>query len=336
MFFKCYAEHICKKIMQNKDVFYTFKIDNLNSCTRLDLFLSFAIQKYSRSFLALLIKKNKILVNRKPVKPGYRLKTDDIVSVFIPPPIEPDYIKPELIDIDILFEDEHLIVVNKHAGLVVHPAPGNHSGTLVNGLLFHCKDLEGIGGVYRPGIVHRLDKDTSGALVIAKSIKAHNSLSMQFKNRIVEKKYLAIVHGQMKHDTGKITKPIGRHPIDRKKMSTVSRKGRNAETVWKVLKRFEDSTLIDVNIKTGRTHQIRVHCFAMNHPVVGDKLYSGKKIKTMKIGNIAKRQMLHAKSIKIFHPHKNNKMFFEAPTPFDMQSVIDKLEKNAASLFDLK
>jgi 23S rRNA pseudouridine1911/1915/1917 synthase len=242
---------------------------------------------------------------------------------------------PEPLDIDILFEDPDLIVVNKPPGLVVHPAPGHATGTLVHGLLHHCPDLEGIGGELRPGIVHRLDKDTSGALVVAKNASAHRDLAKQFKSRKVKKKYLALVHGEMESDSGVISLPVGRHPVDRKRMSTASRKSRTAETSWRVKERFGGATLIDLNLKTGRTHQIRVHCAAVNHPIVGDAVYGRRRRRKVitngnEFSNIIKsidRQMLHARRLEFNHPDKATLVSVEAPVPQDIQAVIHALRK---------
>ena len=220
---------------------------------------------------------------------------------------------------------------------MVHPAPGHHSGTLVNALLYHCPKLEGIGGALRPGIVHRLDKDTSGVLVVAKNDRAHLNLSRQFKSRQVKKKYLALVYGKMESDSGSVSLPIGRHPVDRKKMSTNSRKSRVAETTWQIRERFESASLIEVDLKTGRTHQIRVHCAAIKHPVIGDKVYGPRK--TGRNATYGKhifesipRQMLHAWRIELTHPVTEAMVSFEAPIPTDMQAVIAALRQPKLSV----
>jgi len=282
--------------------------------------------------LANLITDGSIRVEGKRKKPGYRVKAGDRVEGRVPAPAPPTF-AAEPIPIEILFEDEQMIVVNKQPGLVVHPAPGHFSGTLVNALLFHCPALAGIGATIRPGIVHRLDKDTSGVLVVAKNDAAHHHLAEQFKSRKVQKKYLALVYGRVKEDAGAVALPIGRHPVDRKKMSTRSRSGRKAETGWKVKERFEAATLLELDLKTGRTHQIRVHCAAIGHPVVGDPVYGGrrrpeglKKDGTPPI--TAKRQMLHAARLRFAHPVTKAELSFEARLPADMAELIESLRQS--------
>lgn len=307
-------------LMSDKGAFTTL-VNKADSGKRLDRIVASIISDYSRSFSASLIRDGKILVYGTVKKPGYRVKTGDEIFGFIPPP-EPLLLEPEPLEIDIIYEDEHLAVINKQSGLVVHPAPGCHRGTLVNGLLYHCPDLKGIGGKLRPGIVHRLDKDTSGVMVVAKSNAAHNNLALQFKLRKIKKKYLAIVHGKIESDSGAISLPIGRHPVNRKKMSTISRKARSAETLWKVRERFCMATLLEINLKTGRTHQIRVHCAAINYPVLGDSVYCNRKaLKKIK----APRQMLHAWQLEFTHPVAKINMSFEAPLQRDMKELIKVL-----------
>ncbi|MBU0698962.1 MAG: RluA family pseudouridine synthase, partial [Proteobacteria bacterium] len=311
---------------------FTIFVTEAESGRRLDLLIASRIRVCSRAVAAGLIRSGAIQVQGTLKKPGYRIRSGDEICVRIPPP-KPVELIPEPIDIDILFEDKDLIVVNKAPGLVVHPAPGHASGTLVHGLLYHCPDLEGIGGELRPGIVHRLDKDTSGALVVAKNAAAHHHLARQFKSRKVIKEYLALVHGEMQSDSGTIALPVGRHPVDRKRMSTTSRKSRVAETSWQVRQRFQGATLIDLDLKTGRTHQIRVHCAAVNHPIVGDAVYGTRKVrKAVAGGNQASdilsavsRQMLHARRLEFLHPVKAIIVSCEAPIPQDMQAVIDAL-----------
>jgi len=276
-----------------------------------------------------LISDGHILVQGENKKPGYRVKAGEKIEARVPAPI-PAVFEPEPIEIDILYEDEHLIVINKRAGIVVHPAPGHYSGTLVNALLYHCPDIGTISGEIRPGIVHRLDKDTSGTLVIAKSSSIHENLSMQFKSRTIKKEYLALVHGEMKSDSGSINLPIGRHPVHRKRMSTKSKKGREALTLWEVRERLKNATFIKVNLKTGRTHQIRVHCAAINHPVIGDPVYCTRKVgndffKRQDFKKNVIRQMLHAWRLKIFHPALQKEMTFESPIPQDMEECIKAL-----------
>ena len=304
---------------------------------RLDVVVAAHLPDCSRSFAASLIADDKIRVDGRYKKPGYRVRIGEHIEGSIPEP-EPIAFKPEPIELERLFEDRHLIVVNKPPGLVVHPAPGHYSGTLVNALLYHCKDLEGIGAKLRPGIVHRLDKDTSGALVVAKTAAVHEHLSQQFKAREVNKEYLALVIGEPKSDKGVVRLPIGRHPVDRKRMSTKSTKQREAETLWEVSERFKGVTLLLLHLHTGRTHQIRVHCAAIHHAVVGDPLYGPRNpFKNIKKNNYGipdpviaglksvKRQMLHAVRLGFTHPATGEKMVFEAPMPPDMAQLLDVL-----------
>jgi 23S rRNA pseudouridine1911/1915/1917 synthase len=242
---------------------------------RIDQFLSESDLHLSRSQAKHLIEQKIIFLNQKPVKPSARLKTGNLISGVLPQPA-PLSLKPEPIPLVVLYEDPSIIVIDKPAGMVVHPAPGNPSGTLVNALLHRCKDLSGINGTLRPGIVHRLDKETSGVMVVAKNDEAYHQLTRQFKNRVVEKVYLTIVHGNVKQDEGLIDSAIGRHPDQRKKMSTKAKKGRASLTRWKVVERFDAFTLLEIHPKTGRTHQIRVHLSSIGHPILGDPLY-GKK-----------------------------------------------------------
>lgn len=308
---------------------FAIRVDATDSGKRLDLLVASRIVDCSRSFAATLIRDGNIRVQGELKKPGYRVRAGEEIRGHIPSPKHVLF-KPEPIPIDILHEDDDIIVVNKQSGLVVHPAPGHYSGTLVNGLLYHCPNIEGIGGELRPGIVHRLDKDTSGVLVVAKNTGAHHRLSDQFKRRTIKKKYLALVHGKMKADSGTISLPIGRHPVDRKKMSTRSKKNRNAETTWKVKERFIPATLIDIDLKTGRTHQIRVHCAAINHPVMGDPVYGGRRERIkIEISNdhhlSVPRQMLHARRLEFTHPSTHTNLCFEAPIPSDMLDTITAL-----------
>jgi len=301
---------------------FTILVDKPDAGKRLDVVISSNISGCSRSLAASLVRNGKIRVKGMEKKPGYRVSAGDEIRGHIPPP-EPVLFKPEPIKLDILFEDNHLIVINKEAGLVVHPAPGHYTGTLVNGLLYHCPDLTGVGGEIRPGIVHRLDKDTSGAIVVAKNDTVHNNLSLQFKSKKIKKKYLALVYGEIESDSGAISLPIGRHPVDRKKMSTISRKGRSAETTWRVKERFHGVTFLELNLKTGRTHQIRVHCATINHPIVGDSVYCSRKAVKGLIKSIP-RQMLHAWRLGFTHPITQKFMSLEAPIPQDMSKVLNE------------
>ncbi|UCD80052.1 MAG: RluA family pseudouridine synthase [Desulfobacterales bacterium] len=306
---------------------------------RLDTAVALHISECSRSLAANLIVNQRILVDGQPRKPGYRVKSGETIEVRIPSPAPVDF-EPEPIPIKIIYQDEQIAVINKQPGIVVHPAPGHSGGTLVNALLYHCPDLGAIGGEVRPGIVHRLDKDTSGTMVIAKNSNAHEELSRQFKAREVQKKYLALVYGDLHPETGSIELPIGRHPADRKRMSTTTRQGRAAETIWKVRERFTGITLLELNLKTGRTHQIRVHCAAMGHPVVGDPVYRPRKLfATLKnrLPNLppaviaelksVSRQMLHAWQLGFIHPVEKRFLIFESPLPPDMADVINFLRR---------
>ncbi|MDP9751622.1 RluA family pseudouridine synthase [Thermoanaerobacter pentosaceus] len=284
---------------------------------RIDVFLAAELD-YTRSYIKKLIVDELVFVNGKTVKPSYKVKENDEVVVNIPEAEKIDVL-PENIPLDILYEDDDIIVINKPQGMVVHPAPGNYSGTLVNALLYHCKNLSGINGILRPGIVHRLDKDTSGVMVVAKNDKAHISLSNQIKERSVFKKYVAIVEGVIKDEEGKIEAPIGRHPVDRKKMAVIE-DGRYALTLYKVLERFKENTLIEAVIKTGRTHQIRVHMAFIGHPVVGDPVYGFKKQKFK-----LKGQALHSRVLGFIHPTKGVYMEFEAPLPEYFKKLIEIL-----------
>jgi 23S rRNA pseudouridine1911/1915/1917 synthase len=306
---------------------------------RLDTVVAAHLPDCSRSLAADLIGNQKVLVESHPQKPGYRVKSGQQIMVRIPEP-EPVEYKPEPIPLNIMYQDSDIVVLNKQAGIVVHPAPGHSSGTLVNALLYHCPDLEGIGGEIRPGIVHRLDKDTSGTMVVAKNAQTLDALAGQFKARSVRKKYLALVYGELKKDGGTIDLPIGRHPVHRKQMSTTTRKGRPAVTSWRVYKRFQYITLLELTLKTGRTHQIRVHCSTMGHPIVGDPIYRPRKLfknlvkKTERLpaGGIdliqtIPRQMLHAWQLGFVHPRTNETMSFESPIPDDMAELLGKLSE---------
>lgn len=293
---------------------------------RLDVFLSQTDKDLSRSQAKRLIEEGDVLVEGKSARGSRLLKLGETVSLHKPPPVSPEIV-PEDIPLDILYEDDSLIVVDKPPGMVVHPAAGNYGGTLVNALQFHCRDLSGIGGVMRPGIVHRLDKGTSGLMVVAKSDEAHRHLSEQFKNRQVSKQYTALVHGNLRQDEGIVDAPVGRHPVERKKMSTKSRRGKEAITRWRVLERFGDFTLVEAKIDTGRTHQIRVHLSSLGHPVVGDSVYGGSKrtVETPEMRAVVKkltRQALHAGRLSFAHPVTGQEMTFESPLPEDMDEVI--------------
>lgn len=294
---------------------------------RIDVFLPKKLPTLSRAMAQKLLKNGKVCVNGKTTsKPSLALKHNDKVELDIPAP-KRTQLTAEEIPLDIVYEDEDLVVINKPFGMVVHPAHGHQTGTLVNALLHHCKDLSGIGGVERPGIVHRLDKDTSGLMVIAKNDMAHKKLSSDFKERKVTKKYLAVVQGKIKTDTGTVNEPIGRSTSDRKKMAVIhittdeqkamnnkkhrKSKSRDAITHFKVIKRLKDSTLVELKLETGRTHQIRVHLAHLGHPVIGDKFYGFKKDK-------ADRMMLHSYLLGFFHPRTKKYLEFSAEAKFPL------------------
>ena len=288
--------------------------------TRIDSYLSRKNEDISRVAIQRLIEEEKILVNGKKVKPSYKIEEKDIITLDEQPPKEIS-LKAQEIPIEIIYEDKDIIVVNKPKGMVVHPANGNPDGTLVNCLMAICKEsLSGIGGEIRPGIVHRLDKDTSGIIIVAKNDKAHINMSEQIKNHEVQKTYLALVKGIVKENEATINKPIGRSTKDRKKMA-VTKNGKEAITHFKVLKRYNNYTLLQVQIETGRTHQIRVHLSEIGYPIVGDTTYSNGKNKW----NI-KGQCLHAKSLKFKHPITGKEMFLEARMPSYFEEILKELE----------
>lgn len=288
---------------------------------RIDSYLSNKDNEISRVAVQRLIKNDKILVNGKSTKASYKVQENDNIKVEEEKPKEIS-LKPQDIPVEIIYEDKDIIVVNKPKGMVVHPANGNPDGTLVNSLMSICKDsLSGIGGEIRPGIVHRLDKDTSGVIVVAKNDKAHINLSEQIKNHEVEKTYIALVKGVVKANEATIDMPIGRSTKDRKKMA-VTKTGKNAITHFKVIKRFHNYTLLEVKIETGRTHQIRVHLSQIGYPIVGDTTYSNGKNEWE-----IKGQCLHAKSLKFKHPITGKEMFLEAKMPEYFEEVINELDK---------
>ena len=292
---------------------YEYKIDSASNRERLDVFLSTQQTEISRSRLKKLIVEGRVTVNGAVRPVGYKVREGDQVTVQVPAPIPLDTIA-EPIPLDIIYEDEYLLALNKAAGIVVHPAPGHYTGTLVNALLHHCKDLSGIGGVERPGIVHRLDKDTSGLVMVAKTESAHKNLAAQFKKREIHKEYLAIVKGNVKTDTGSIHASIGRHKVHRKKMDTRASNGRDASTEYQVVYRCKDWSYLKLWPKTGRTHQIRVHLASIHHPVIGDQLYGGKS-PNLKMS----RQALHAHRLELKHPISGSDLSFQAPLPPDME-----------------
>lgn len=301
--------------MENKE----FIVDEDSKSLRLDVFLSRYFEDKSRSYLQNLIEEGNVKVNEKLKKSNYKLKLGEKVSILIPEPVGLN-VEPEDIPLDIVYEDNDVIVVNKSQGMVVHPAAGIYNGTLVNALLSHCKDLSGINGVARPGIVHRIDKDTSGVLVIAKNDNAHNKLAEQFKDHSMTRSYLALVEGVLKKDEGTIDAPLGRHPIERIKIAVI-KDGRRAVTHYKVLERFNNNTLVECVLETGRTHQIRVHMSHIGHPLVGDPVYGHKKQRF----NL-KGQMLHAKKLGFIHPSTGEYMEFQSDLPDYFTKVIGILK----------
>lgn len=293
---------------------------------RIDKFLSCRLEEVSRSYIQKLIKEGHVSVNGKPVKANYKLGAGDEISVEIPEAKEPD-ILPEDIPLDILYEDQDILVVNKPKGMVVHPAAGHYSGTLVNALMYHCKDsLSGINGVMRPGIVHRIDMDTTGSLLVCKNDEAHRILAEQLKEHTIRREYHAIVYGNIKEDTGTVDAPIGRHPTDRKKMSINHKNGKRAVTHYEVLERFGNFTYIRCRLETGRTHQIRVHMASLHHPLLGDEVY-GPSSRPPFPG--LKGQVLHAKILGIYHPATGEYMEFDAPLPQYFVDLLQKLRRNS-------
>lgn len=312
---------------------FSFSVSDENREQRLDTYLVSRVEDLTRSRVQGLVKNGFVKVNDRLPKTSYRIKEGDRINLVIPPPIALD-LEPEQIAFELIHEDASLIVLNKPPGLVIHPAPGHPRGTLVHGLLKHCRDLSGIGGIQRPGIVHRLDKDTSGILVVAKSDRAHHFLAQQFKSGTVKKRYMAIVHGLTAGDEGQVNLPIGRHPQRRKEM-TVSRKGgKQAITSWRRIESFGSFfSLLEVSPKTGRTHQIRVHLSHVGHPIVGDPVYGPRKVWWKKdvflwkeiLPKVA-RQMLHAHTLGFIHPDSGIYCEFQAPLPDDMDQLLRELK----------
>lgn len=302
--------------METIDLIITEEYKNV----RIDKYLSEQLEEQSRSYIQKLIKDEAVLVNEKPVKANYKVQVGDELTIQIPELQEPD-ILPEDIPLDILYEDADVLVINKPKGMVVHPSAGHYSQTVVNAVMFHCKDnLSGINGVLRPGIVHRIDMDTTGAIVICKNDTAHQNLAEQLKVHSITRKYRAIVHGNIKEDQGTIEGDIGRHPIDRKKMAINPKNGKPAVTHYKVLERFGNFTYIECQLETGRTHQIRVHMASKGHPLLGDNLYGPAKCPFHLQG-----QCLHAMILGFVHPTTGNYMEFGAPLPEYFTQLLGKL-----------
>ncbi|MCR1839047.1 RluA family pseudouridine synthase [Murimonas intestini] len=287
---------------------------------RIDVFLAGEMEGFSRSYIQKLLKQGNVLVNQKPAKANYRLDEGDQIHVEVPEAVAPEIV-PEDIAIDILYEDEDLLVVNKPKGMVVHPAAGHYSGTLVNALLYHCKDgLSGINGVMRPGIVHRIDMDTTGSLLVCKNDFAHQAIAAQLKEHSITRRYRAIVHGVIEADAGSVCAPIGRHPTDRKKMAVNEKNGKEAVTHYRVIQRFEKYTYIECSLETGRTHQIRVHMSHIHHPLLGDTVYGQSKCPFKLQG-----QTLHAMVLGFVHPRTGGYMEFTAPLPEYFEQLLKKI-----------
>jgi len=306
-----------------------FKVSEADAGARLDAYLATQIDGWSRARLQRLIEAGDVLVNGNLAKPSYRVSADDEVEVELTPAPATNFI-PENIPLEVVFEDDHVIVINKPAGLVVHPAAGIHSGTLANALAYHFQQLSNAGSI-RPGIVHRLDKDTSGLLVVAKTESGHENLSDQFRAREVFKSYVALVYGVVKQESGRIEQPIARPPRNRTRMAIVPG-GRGALSLYKVRRSYNSFTLLDVELKTGRTHQIRVHLSWLKHPVVGDELYAGGRDNNVQDVQLRarirklKRQFLHAEQLAFRHPRTGERLRFVAPLPAELGDLLENLE----------
>lgn len=289
---------------------------------RIDRYLSEQLPEISRSYLQKVIRDGGVLVSGSPVKANYKVNIGDVIELLLPPAVEPE-IQPENLSLSILYEDSDVIFVNKPKGMVVHPSAGHTSGTLVNGLLYHCQgELSGINGVMRPGIVHRIDKDTTGVLVVCKNDWAHNQVAEQLKEHSITRRYRAIVWGNLKEDVGTVDAPIGRHPVDRKRMAVVSKGGKHAVTHYRVLERFERFTYIECELETGRTHQIRVHMASIGHPLLGDEVYGRGRSPYPLQG-----QVLHAMVLGIRHPSTNEYLEVQAPLPEYFLELLEKLRR---------
>lgn len=287
---------------------------------RIDKCISNYMENLSRSYIQKIIKDGNVFVNEHTVKANYRVKTEDNIRFILPDSIEPD-IPAQDIPLDILFEDQDILIVNKPKNMVVHPAPGHYEGTLVNAIMYHCKgELSGINGVMRPGIVHRIDKDTTGSLIVCKNDASHNAIAELLKTHDITRKYRAIVYGNIGEEKGTVDAPIGRHPNDRKKMAINEKNGKRAVTHYRVLERFGKYTYIECQLETGRTHQIRVHMASIGHPLLGDEVYSGRKSPFKLEG-----QVLHAMTIGFMHPRNGKYMEFEAPLPEYFEKLLSVL-----------
>lgn len=300
----------------------TFMIEEQEAGIRIDRVLTDKCEDYSRSYLQKLLKDHQVSVNKNPVKANYKVQAGDTVHVTLPDMEEPD-IRPQEIPLDILYEDDYLLVVNKPKDMVVHPSAGHMEGTLVNAVLAHCQgNLSGINGVLRPGIVHRIDKDTTGALLICKDDTTHRALAEQLKVHSIKRRYHAVAYGNFSDEEGTVEGPIGRHPIDRKKMAINYKNGKEAVTHYHVLERFGNATYIECRLETGRTHQIRVHMASIGHPLLGDEIYGSGRNPYHLQG-----QALHAMVLGFIHPHTGKYMEFEAPLPDYFVKLLNKLRK---------
>lgn len=295
------------------------EVENLEKNERIDKYLSSKLDdSFSRAKIQKLIDEELILVNDKVIKSSYKVSNGDVI--LITDKEEDMSVKPEKMDIDIVYEDDDVMVINKKSGVVVHPAPGNYSGTLVNGLMYLSKDLSHVNGEFRPGIVHRIDKDTSGLLIVAKNDKAHRILAEELKEKKIKRKYIALVSGVINHDIGEIDAPIGRDPSDRKKMCVTSTNSKDAITHFRVLERYKNASLIECELETGRTHQIRVHMKYINHPVINDPVY-GKN----NYGEFG--QLLHAKEITFTHPTTKEVMTFSCEVPEEFNKILEEYKE---------
>lgn len=300
---------------------YCFMADQDAENERIDKYLTDYLKKHSRSFLQKLIKEGQVSVNGKPVKNNYRLHEEDRIELTVPEPLQTD-ILPENLNLDIVYEDDSVLIVNKPKGMVVHPSAGHASGTLVNGLMYHCKDrLSGINGVLRPGIVHRIDMDTTGLLIVCKNDQAHNCIAAQLKEHSITRRYYALAKGHFKEMEGTVDAPIGRNPSNRLKMVVNRQTGKNAVTHYRVLEQFSSCALIECRLETGRTHQIRVHMSSIGHPLLGDTIYGGPAVKNVQ------GQMLHAGIIGFMHPDTGEYMEFSSELPGYFRDILKRLRK---------